>query len=205
MECNKARLWLKGALDVANPLLESDPWVLGQMFMERLPETAPVWLGAIILGLQRKFVKQASFGQIPVNMNAAAWPGTVQSFLQEPLSGRCHESGWISRADERRLLFLAQADDHSQAPVCQWAPFGATAIKHTEIEVRIHKDCNGHTLQYDGFICTVSVASLSSNNLPRQPLVRLIRGLPPHPSSSNVPLAGLSEHTTVPSHGLAHF
>lgn len=93
MECNKAGPWLQGTLDVANPLLESDPWVLGQMFMERLPETGPLCLGATILGLQRMFIKQAGFGQIPVNLNAAAWSGTVQSFLQEPLSGRCHESG----------------------------------------------------------------------------------------------------------------
>lgn len=107
MECNKAGAWLQGALDVANPLLESDSWVLGRMFMERLPETAPLWLGAPILGLQRNFIKQAGFGQIQVNLNAAAWSGTVQLFLLEPLSGRCHESRWISRADECRLRFLA--------------------------------------------------------------------------------------------------
>ncbi|KAH7019511.1 hypothetical protein EDB80DRAFT_203918 [Ilyonectria destructans] len=85
------------------------------MFMERLPETTLLWLGATILELQRKSIKQAGFGQIQANLNASAWSGTVQSFLQGPLSGRCHESGWISRADECRLLFLAQADDHSSS------------------------------------------------------------------------------------------
>ncbi|KAH6982243.1 hypothetical protein BKA56DRAFT_643878 [Ilyonectria sp. MPI-CAGE-AT-0026] len=160
---NLLGVFFEPALDVANPLLESDSWVLGQMFMEQLPDTAPLWLGATILGLQRNFIKEAGFGQIQVNLNAAAWSGTVQLFLLEPLSGRCHESRWISRADECRLLFLAQAEHHSQAPIFQWAPFGATAIEHTEIEVRIHKDCNGHTLQYDGFTwhCTNGESQLT--------------------------------------------
>ncbi|KPM44959.1 hypothetical protein AK830_g1622 [Neonectria ditissima] len=149
VECNKAGPWMQGALDVATPLLESEPWVLGQMLMERLPEIGPLWLGATVLGLQGNLLKQAGHG--PVNLNAAAWSGTVQSFLQEPSLGVCHETKLITRADECRLLYLAQADDHSRAPFCQWAPFGATEIEYTDIEVRMHKDCRGHTLQHNGF------------------------------------------------------
>ncbi|KAF4460367.1 hypothetical protein FALBO_12854 [Fusarium albosuccineum] len=152
IECNKAGPWLQGALDAINPMVTNEPWVLGLMLMNRLPEVAPLWLGATILGLQEKLVRQVGFGQIPMDLNAAAWSGTVQSFIQMPVSDPSHRIEYISRADECRLLFLAQADAHPRAPFCQWAPFGVTSIDEADVEVRLHKDCNGHTLQYKGFV-----------------------------------------------------
>lgn len=163
VECNKAGPWLQGALDVANDLLESDPWVLGRMLMDRLPQAAPLWLGVTILGLHSKFMKQAGYGQLPVNLNSAAWTGTIQSFIQQPVSTNLNGTGRISRADECRLLFLAQADDHSHVPFCQWVPFGTTELQYADIEVRIHEDCREHALQYAGFIWNC-VGGESRNN-----------------------------------------
>lgn len=85
----------------------------------------------------------------------------------------------ISRADECRLLFLAQADDHSQAPVCQWAPFGAAAIEHTDIEVRMHKDCSGHTLQCDGFTWTCVSGESQLEQSTQKAACKTPRSLPP--------------------------
>ncbi|KAM5384583.1 hypothetical protein ACJZ2D_001328 [Fusarium nematophilum] len=138
IECNKAGPWLQGALDVIYPMVTSEPWVLGLMFMNRLPE--------------EKLVRQVGFGQIPVDIHAAAWSGTVQSFIQMPVSAPSQQTGCMSRADECRLLFLAQTDTHHRAPFCQWAPFGTTPIDEVDVEVRLHKDCNGHSLQYRGFV-----------------------------------------------------
>lgn len=151
IECNKAGPWLQGALDVINPMVADEPWVLGLMLMNRLPEVAPLWLGATILGFQEKLVRQVGFGQIPTDLNAAAWSGTVQSFIQIPVSDPSQRIEVISRADECRLLLLAQIDTHPRAPFCQWAPFGVTSVDEVDVEVRLHKDCNGHTLQYKGF------------------------------------------------------
>lgn len=151
VECNKAGPWLQGALHVADSLVATEPWVLGRMLMDRLPEAAPLWLGVTILGLQQRYIRQVGFGQIPTDLNAAAWSGTMQSFIQEPSADHSGGPAWISRADECRLLFLSQAEDHSRAPVCQWAPFGTTAIEQLDIEARIHRDCCGHGLRYKGF------------------------------------------------------
>ncbi|KAJ3545521.1 hypothetical protein NM208_g2474 [Fusarium decemcellulare] len=152
IKCNEAGPWLQGALDVISPMVVDEPWVLGLMLMNRSPEVAPLWLGATILGLQEKLVWQVGFGQIPMDLNAAAWSNTVQSFIQLPVSYPSQRIEYISPADECRLLFLAQADAHTQAPFCQWAPFGVTSIDEADVEVRLHKDCNGHILQYRGFV-----------------------------------------------------
>ncbi|KAH7115725.1 hypothetical protein EDB81DRAFT_848494 [Dactylonectria macrodidyma] len=120
VECNKAGLWLQGALHVADSLVATEPWVLGRMLMDRLPEAAPLWLGVTILGLQQRYIRQVGFGQIPTDLNAAAWSGTMQSFIQEPSADHSGGPAWIS------------PEDHSRAPVCQWAPFGTTAIEQVE-------------------------------------------------------------------------
>lgn len=172
VECNQVGPWLQGALDVINPMVTDEPWVLGRMFMNRLPDVAPLWLGATILGLQEKLVRQVGFGHIPTDLNAAAWSGTVQSFIQMPVSGPRQRTGCISRADECRLLFLAQADAHPRAPYCQWAPFGVTSIDEADLEVRLHKDCNGHVLQYRGF-------AWDSDDVPGQiPVLTAVHSVP---------------------------
>ncbi|KAL4747051.1 hypothetical protein BDW72DRAFT_206821 [Aspergillus terricola var. indicus] len=74
---------------------------------------------------------------------------TMQSFMQDPIQPAADSH--IQRSDECRLLYLTQEEYHTCWPVCQWRPFGATALKDTDIDVRILANCTGHGLQYAGF------------------------------------------------------
>jgi hypothetical protein len=151
VECNAVTPWLQGALGAIDHLAGNNPYVMGRMCMERAPKVAYLWLGITILGLQKKLLQDVRFGLIPIELHAAAWSGTVQSFIQEPVSHPLVVHGHVTRADECRLLFLSQTDHHARVPVCQWKPFGATPIDDVDVEVRVHAECEAHGLQYQGF------------------------------------------------------
>jgi hypothetical protein len=150
MECNFVTPWLQGALAAIDSLAGDKPLVLGRMFMDRLPEVAFLWFGATFLGLQKKLLQDARFGLIPMDLHAAARSGTVQSFIQQPVSDPIVEDCRVSRADQCRLLFLSEPGSHKRVPICPWRPFGATALEDTEIEIRVHANCKGHALRYQG-------------------------------------------------------
>ncbi|KAK4039234.1 hypothetical protein C8A01DRAFT_47258 [Parachaetomium inaequale] len=152
IECNSATPWLQGAIAAIDSLGQDDPLVLGRMFMDRLPGVAFLWLGATVLGLQKKLLRDVRFGLIPIDLHAAAWSGTVQSFIQQPVSDPLVADGYVTRADQCRLLFLCHSGSHDRVPVCQWAPFGATHLAHTDLEIRAHAECRGHGLQYQGLL-----------------------------------------------------
>jgi hypothetical protein len=60
------------------------------------------------------------------------------------------KDGAVSRADECKPLFLSQSGSHARMPLCQWKPFGATRVEHTDVEVRNHENCVFHQLRYEG-------------------------------------------------------
>lgn len=150
IECNAVIPWLQGTLAAIKHVAGDNVNVVGRMCMERSPRVAFLWLGCIILGLQDKILQRVHFGQIPVDIHSAAWSGTVQSFIQQRVSHPLTTDGRISRADECRLLFLSQSDDHVRIPVCQWKPFGKTPVEDVDTEVRVHHQCEDHWLQYEG-------------------------------------------------------
>ncbi|CAJ0548201.1 Ff.00g049550.m01.CDS01 [Fusarium sp. VM40] len=150
IECNAVTPWLQGTLAAIKHVAGDNVNVVGRMCMERSPRVAFLWLGCIILGLQDKILQRVHFGQIPVDIHSAAWSGTVQSFIQQRVSHPLTTDGRISRADECRLLFLSQSDDHVRIPVCQWKPFGKTPVEDVDTEVRVHHQCEDHWLQYEG-------------------------------------------------------
>ncbi|AEO57297.1 hypothetical protein MYCTH_2303275 [Thermothelomyces thermophilus ATCC 42464] len=152
VECNAVTPWLQGALAAINLLAQDDPLVLGRMLMDRQPKVAPLWLGITVLGLQKRLLQDVGYGLIPVDLHAAVWSGTIQSFIQQPVSDPLVVDGQVSRADQCRLLFLSRSGSHDRVPVCQWRPFGGTPLEHTDIEVRVHAKCKGHGLRYQGFI-----------------------------------------------------
>ncbi|KAK3317221.1 hypothetical protein B0T19DRAFT_488527 [Cercophora scortea] len=87
IECNEATPWLQGARSVINALVGDNQLVLGRMMMDRLPNVAFIWLGATILGLQKKIANPAvHYGQMWIDLDAAEWSGTLQSFIQLPIS-----------------------------------------------------------------------------------------------------------------------
>lgn len=148
IECNAVTPWIQGSLAAIDHLASTKPHIVGRMCMERVPQVAFLWLGSLILGQQGKLLQEVRFGQLPVDLTSAAWSGTTQSFLQQPVSQPLVGDGGISRADECRLLYLSQCGQHSRSPVCQWKPFGATFVEDVDIEVRTHQHCKYHQLQY---------------------------------------------------------
>jgi hypothetical protein len=74
------------------------------------------------------------------------------------------------------LLFLSRSDDHVRCPIVQWKPFGSTPIEDVNFEVRLHCDCGGHKLQWQGLLwnnadgeCSLDQAALQPTNLPATP------------------------------------
>ncbi|KAL5340213.1 hypothetical protein BJX70DRAFT_407520 [Aspergillus crustosus] len=146
--CNVVSPWLQSIFAVINSVEDDRDRILTKMLMNRIPHLAFFWLGAALLDIQREVLQEGEHGLIPTEMHAAAWTRTMQSFMQEnPTIGRAGDD-YILRPDECRLLYLTQGQYHTSWPICPWAPFGATAIKDTEIDVRLHADCIGHSLQY---------------------------------------------------------
>ncbi|KAK3905137.1 hypothetical protein C8A05DRAFT_31073 [Staphylotrichum tortipilum] len=80
-----------------------------------------------------------------MNLTLAAWTGTVISFIQEPVCFTTYPPAEaapvtpeqeISRADECRLLFLAQTEFHTYPPQEPCAPFGTTAVVDCALEAQ---------------------------------------------------------------------
>ncbi|AEO62318.1 uncharacterized protein THITE_2106371 [Thermothielavioides terrestris NRRL 8126] len=151
IECNAVTPWLQGALAAIAVVARDDPLILARMLMDRQPKVAPLWLGVAVLGLQKDLLKDVGFGYIPVDLHSAAWSGTVQSFIQLPVSDPVVADGRVARADQCRLLYLSRSGSHDRVPICQWRPFGETPLEHTDIEIRNHAECQGHGLRYQGF------------------------------------------------------
>ncbi|KAL4757076.1 uncharacterized protein BDW70DRAFT_153652 [Aspergillus foveolatus] len=145
--CKVVSPWLQAMFAVVNYV--KDNRVLAYMRMSRVPHLAFLWAGGAIVGIHKRVLQDSQFGLIPTEPHAAMWSGTIQSFMQE----RVHPAAGnhILRSDECRLLYLTQEEHHTHWPVCQWKPFGATALNDTEIDVRLHASCTGHGLQYAGF------------------------------------------------------
>ncbi|ROT36043.1 hypothetical protein SODALDRAFT_381310 [Sodiomyces alkalinus F11] len=152
VDCNLVSAWLQGTMAAIEAAAHGGPNVLGRMFMGRGPSVAFLWVGATILGLQKGLLTQVRRGEIPADLHSAVWSGTVQSFLQPPVSNPLSVDGCILRADECRLLFLSQSRGLPRGvPSCQWRPFGATPVEDVDLEVRAHEECENHWLQYRGF------------------------------------------------------
>lgn len=75
----------------------------------------------------------------------------ASSGLSNPSTRLAIGHGHGTRVDECRLLFLSQSSHHTRFPVCQWRPFDVTPVEDVDIEVRVHAECEGHELQYQGF------------------------------------------------------
>ncbi|OJJ73401.1 hypothetical protein ASPBRDRAFT_502994 [Aspergillus brasiliensis CBS 101740] len=145
--CNLASPYLQSISTIINSIKDNS--ILIHMLMNRVPHLSFLWLGGAILNMQKKILYEGNFGLIPTEIHAAVWSGTTQSFMQEAIHPA--KDGYIRRADECRLLYLIQEEQHTRWPICPWMPFGVTAIEDTEIDVRLHADCTGHHLQYAGW------------------------------------------------------
>ncbi|EFW18990.1 conserved hypothetical protein [Coccidioides posadasii str. Silveira] len=135
--CNLVGSWLEPAFEALDPILDAEDHTrLTILLTRRQPVLGPLWLGAILTGTAMTILHAIQSGQWAVDLHAAAWTGTEQSFLTTKLSGpRAAKQSKINRDDECRLLFLTGCDGFSSVPVCPWKPFGSSALSDTEIAV----------------------------------------------------------------------
>ncbi|KAK4103456.1 hypothetical protein N658DRAFT_505152 [Parathielavia hyrcaniae] len=153
IESNAVTPWLQGALAVIDSRAGNAPLVICRMLMERQPTVAFLWLGATVLGLQEEILQHARLGLTPANIVSAAWSGTLQSFIQQPVPSPVETNGIISRADQCRLLFMSMSLQHGRVPDSPWKPFGENPGVDVEHCVRHHHaQCDGHGLQYRSFL-----------------------------------------------------
>jgi hypothetical protein len=152
VSCNLVSSWFEGAFEIIDTIVRKREYSrLAVVMGKRQPKIAAVWLGAIILGMESRILSPVRAGMFAVDMLSAAWTCTVHSFIgPRQLIPSDYHNAKISRSDECRLLYLAEAEDHARVPVCPWEPFGDTDLSDTDIEVREHANCRGqHCLQYE--------------------------------------------------------
>lgn len=142
---NACGAWLQGTMAVLQSKGARNLHVLARMFFDRSPHISYLWLGGIITGAHKDFLRSISglLGLNRIDLHEAAWTGTLLSFIQEPVSRLHHDSKSISRADECRLMFLSQEPPREFPPIYPYPPLGDTDIKDTDLGVHLHAHCPG--------------------------------------------------------------
>lgn len=150
--CNVCGAWLQGTIAVLQSVCAQDLHVLACMFFIRGPHLSFLWLGAMITGAHKNFLRNPHWllGLNRIDLHEAAWTGTVLSFIQEPVSHLPNDANSISRADECRLEYLCQGLSQERfPPIYPYPPPGATAIEDLSLDVRLHALCPGkHGLRF---------------------------------------------------------
>ncbi|UPL01223.1 hypothetical protein LCI18_012157 [Fusarium solani-melongenae] len=123
-----------------------DPQSLLKTLINRDPEIGFLWVGAFITGGYLKTLREGRSGWWIIELGAAAWTGTLMSFIQAPvphiaLGTQSISRASISRADECRLLYLCHDINYTTPPLLPFAPFGSTALHDTNLNVRKHSVC----------------------------------------------------------------
>ncbi|KAI2634953.1 hypothetical protein GGS26DRAFT_551935 [Hypomontagnella submonticulosa] len=143
--------WLQGTMAVLQSKGAEDLHILGRMLFDRSPHISYLWLGGIITGAHKDFLQNTFYllGLNRIDIHAAAWTGTLLSFIQEPVSPSHHDSKSISRADECRLMYLTQEPPRQFPPIFPYPLLGNTDIKDADLGVQLHAHCPGkHRLQF---------------------------------------------------------
>ncbi|PTU21620.1 hypothetical protein P175DRAFT_0531142 [Aspergillus ochraceoroseus IBT 24754] len=88
----------------------------------RRPNLAPLYFGASITNLMSLVVRSVKSGLPFMDINAAAWSGYGQSFIQGPGDEKPAPAGFILRCDMWRILYVTR--EYSNPPLTPWKPFG---------------------------------------------------------------------------------
>ncbi|KAE8402793.1 hypothetical protein BDV37DRAFT_272647 [Aspergillus pseudonomiae] len=146
IECNLVAAWMSAVFVVIGPATQERNIVkFLKILARRLPKLAPLWLGAMLLD-EFKALKPIKAGCVAVELHAAAWTDTIDSFITQ--SPGISDGRVIRREDECRLLHIIGCGFHGRLPVWPWKPFGETLLKDAEPEVQKHIQCNCHCLEY---------------------------------------------------------
>ncbi|KAF4449072.1 immunoglobulin variable region used by the ITC63B heavy chain [Fusarium albosuccineum] len=144
---NICGMWLQGSFAFLGKI--KDPHSLLRILTTRDPEIGFLWVGAFITGGYHKSLREGRAGWWTIDLGAAAWTGTLMSFIQAPVPRFSPKTESISRADECRLLFLCHDLNYTTPPLFPFAPFGSTALTDTNLDVREHSLCGrDHGLRY---------------------------------------------------------
>lgn len=147
---NVCGMWLRGSFAYLNDI--NEPHCLLRTLIKRDPDLGFLWFGAFITGSHQKSVHEGRGGWWSIDLVAAAWTGTLMSFIQTPV--QCPSPGTveITGANECRLLYLYHDINYTTTPLFPFPPFGSTALEDTNLEVREHYLCGvEHGLNYSSF------------------------------------------------------
>ncbi|KAJ3454221.1 hypothetical protein MRS44_018115 [Fusarium solani] len=145
--CNVCGAWLQGTFALLHSKHTQGVDVLARMFFLRSPHLSFLWLGAIITGAHKNFLRNPRGLLVTdeIDLHEAAWTGTVVSFIQEPVTRLPHDANSIARADEWRLAYLSQGlSEYKFPPLYPYPPPGRTAVEDLDIDVRLHATCPGN-------------------------------------------------------------
>ncbi|KAL6912741.1 hypothetical protein FSHL1_010423 [Fusarium sambucinum] len=149
VESNICGMWLQGSFSFLRTI--KDPDNLLRTMIKRDPELGFLWVGAFITGCRDRILSESRGAWSEIDLGAAAWTGTLVSFIQEPVLCPTPGATSITRADECRLSFLCHDLNYSKPPLFPFAPFGYTAFLDTNLDVREHLLCGkDHVLRYVG-------------------------------------------------------
>lgn len=150
VSCNLVSPWIQPIFEIIDPIIARGEYTsLATLMGTRQPTLAALWLGAIILGMEKTVLQSVRNGLFAVEPHAAAWTGTVHSFINLIPQKTCIVGNdEISRPDECRLLYLTGSESYQKAPVCPWKPFGTTPLHVTDLDVQQHAKCTRHCLLY---------------------------------------------------------
>ncbi|KAI6772918.1 hypothetical protein HG530_003876 [Fusarium avenaceum] len=153
--CTTCGPWLQGAATFLQSGLIHNIDILARMFSLRSPHLSLLWLGAIIAGLHRGFLKGPGgllglLGLNRIDIHEAAWTGTLISFIQDHVPQQPENTTSISRRHEFTLSFLTQGiARYKSPPIFPYLPFGSTAVEDLDLDVRLHMGCpGGHVLKF---------------------------------------------------------
>ncbi|RDL37058.1 Uncharacterized protein BP5553_04491 [Venustampulla echinocandica] len=169
--CNICGAWLQGTFAFLDSDIVQDQNILLRVLIKRDPGLGFLWLGAFIIGAQKRSLQEARQAWWKIDLHVAAWTGTLMSFIQEPVSTLPRGIEEISRADECRLMYLSHDQYYTVPPLFPFAPFGSTAMTDTNIDVRQHARCEtSHGLEYESVTWHCRGGQRSTTTVPRIPL-----------------------------------
>ncbi|KAF5020425.1 hypothetical protein F66182_7552 [Fusarium sp. NRRL 66182] len=145
--CNFTGAWVLPIAAALSPVINQNRMdLLAKAFSSSA--VAPLWLGLAICGRQTvvdsiypSLAKLRDYPFFQPDINAAAWTGVAQSFLDCHQTRPCHD-GMVSRADVWRLRHaysqIYPDNEFSHTPPYGWPPFGQMRVTDVELEIRDH-------------------------------------------------------------------
>ncbi|KAG0646148.1 hypothetical protein D0Z07_8438 [Hyphodiscus hymeniophilus] len=154
VECNICGACLQGIFVFLDSDIVLDQHTLLRVLMKRDPRLGFLWLRAFIIGAHARAIQEARQAWWIIDLNVAAWTGTLLSFIQEPVSILPQGIEEISRADECRPMYLFHDQSYTVPSLFPFARFGSTAIANTNIDIRQHvRRKPNRCLEYGGLTC----------------------------------------------------